>query len=59
MNISNQPHNTFDKSEVEAVCSKIQANDDEWTYKVRHDPKGIGRSVIDVYDEDGEFISMM
>ncbi len=32
-------------------------NDDEWDYKVIPDPKGSGRAIIKVYDEDGEFIS--
>jgi hypothetical protein len=30
---------------------------DDWDYKVKHDPAGTGYSFIEVYDEDGEFIS--
>ncbi len=59
MFITNQPHTKFDPNEVDAICEKFQKDDDEWTYKVRRDPKGIGKSVIDVYDEDGKFISML
>ena len=28
-----------------------------WTYKEKRDPKGTGGSLIEVYDEDGEFVS--
>lgn len=33
--------------------------DDDWTYVVRNDPKGSGKSVIDIYDEDGEFVGTL
>jgi len=50
---------TFDPKTVDATAAELQANDEDWTYKVKHDPKGTGRSLIEVYDENGEFIHFM
>lgn len=41
---------------AEQVAASLNAWDDEWTYRVKHDPAGTGYSFIEVYDEDGEFV---
>ena len=55
----NPAHQMYDPNKVNAICAELQKEDGDWTYKVRHDPKGTGLSVIDVFDEDGIFIEMM
>ena len=42
---------------AELKAAELQANDPDWKYIVRHDPKGIGYSFIEIYDEDNRFIS--
>jgi hypothetical protein len=42
---------------VDAVAADLKSNDPDWDYIVRHDPKGTGDSLIDIYDEDGEFVA--
>lgn len=59
MEISYTTHQTYDPKKVDDICKIIQSEDPDWIYKVRHDPKGTGFSVIDVFDEDGIFVSMM
>ena len=49
----------FDPKKVDEIAAELQAEDPDWTYKVKHDPKGIGYSLIQIFDEDGIFISNM
>lgn len=35
---------------------KLNADEDNWSYRVVHAPDGKGYSFIEVYDEDGMFI---
>ncbi len=47
----------FKPAEAERVAAEMQAGDEDgWKYVVKHDPKGIGLSFIEIYDEDGEFV---
>lgn len=46
----------FQPAEAERVAKTLEENDQDWSYVVRHDPKGTGYSFVEVYDEDGEFI---
>ena len=39
-------------------AAELQQGDPDWTYTVRHAPDGRGNSVIDIYDEDGEFVAV-
>jgi uncharacterized protein HemX len=57
--ILNHVHSTFDPAKVDAVAAQMQAGDDEWSYVVKNDPKGIGRSIIQIFDEDGEFVGLV
>jgi hypothetical protein len=50
-------HQMFDPAKVDAVVATLN-QDDDFKYVVRHDPKGTGRSVIEVYDEDGNYIGL-
>ena len=43
----------FPKDKVEAIAADMQANDEDWTYKVNHDPTGRSPYArIEIYDED-------
>lgn len=45
---------------AEEKAEQLNANaDDDWSYVVKHDPKGTGYSLIEVYDEDGEFVTYL
>lgn len=49
---------TFPPHEAEAIAATLTANDDAgWTYRARHCPKGTGWSLVDVFDEGGEFVA--
>lgn len=48
----------YNPADAEEKAAKMNANaDDDWAYIVKHDPKGTGYSLIEVYDEDGEFVT--
>ncbi len=53
----NTIHKTFPKDECIKICEELNNSDDGWNYIPNHDPKGTGNSFIEIYDEDGEFIS--
>jgi len=59
MNLENQPHKLFPPAKAEQVAKEMKLGDPDWTYTVRHDPKGTGQSFIEIYDEDGEFVSRL
>ena len=44
----------YTPAKAEEVAATLNANDPDWTYKVVHDPKGVGYSFIEIYDEAGE-----
>ena len=58
INIATEPHQLFTPEKAELEAKKLNSTDD-WTYKVVHCPKGTGYSFIEIYDEDGEFISKL
>jgi len=42
---------------AEEAANLIRSGEDEgWEYRVIPDPKGSGKAIIKVYDEDGEFV---
>lgn len=41
------------EAEAIKVAAALQADDDDFTYRVRVDPKGTGKALIDVIDETG------
>ena len=55
----NHVHNTFDPIKVDAIAAQMQANDNDWKYVVRHDPKGTGKSIIQIFDENSEFVGLV
>lgn len=53
-------HTLYTKEEAESLAAELTKFDgDDWTYVAIHDPAGTGYSVIEVYDECGEFVSRM
>ena len=49
----------FSPADVENVAKEMQAEDEDWTYVVRHDPTGNAYSLIDIFDEDGELVGQV
>tara|TARA_R110002153_G_scaffold185017_1_gene338164 strand:- start:638 stop:829 length:192 start_codon:yes stop_codon:yes gene_type:complete len=50
----------FAPNDVDRVAAMMNSSHyDDWSYKVKHDPKGIGFSLIEIYDEGGEFVSYL
>jgi len=47
----------FSHIEEEAFINMMKIGDPEWTYIACHDPKGTGYSFIEIYDENGDFVS--
>ena len=56
MKLLDTTEHLYAPAKAEAVAAELQAHDEDWTYKVVHDPKGTGYSYIAIYDEDGEFV---
>ena len=48
----------FDPAIAEALAAEWNGDsgDDKWSYKARHDPSGKGKSVIDCWDEAGNYL---
>lgn len=48
---------------AEAIAARLNDPEDDcaddWTYVVRHDPKGTGYSLIDIFDEDNILIGQI
>jgi hypothetical protein len=55
--ISNRIYNC--KEDAEIVIKELKKKDKDWDYKVKLDPQGSGRAVIEAYDEHGEFVSLL
>ena len=49
----------FQPAKAEEVAAKLQAGDDGWEYRVKHDPMGKGYSFIEIYDEEGVFVGKL
>ena len=56
--LANQGHKLYHPEEAEQVA-KLMNEVDDWDYRVVHDPKGTGYSFIEIYDEDGQFVTRM
>jgi len=52
-----QNEKLFSPIEVEAFINMMKIGDPEWKYVACHDPKGTGYSFIEIYDENGDFVS--
>ena len=54
--ISNGPARVFNC--VASARAHIALLDDpDWTYKVIPDPKGTGKAIVKIYDEEGYFVA--
>ena len=58
LNMANNPRLLLEPEAAEKVAEELNAGDEDWTYKVKHDPTGKGWSFIEIYDEDGEFVDV-
>ncbi len=57
MKLIDTTHKLFSPEKAEEVACEMAAGDPDWEYRVVHCPKGTGLSFIEIYDEDGEFVS--
>ena len=48
----------FKPESADALAAGLNAEDDGWTYVVRHDPTGKGYSFIEIY-EDNELLGKL
>lgn len=64
----NTTHSTMPPEKAEAMAAKLNGERgsnpdwgdvDDWTYKVKHDPKGTGGSIIQIFDETGAFVGLL
>ena len=44
---------------AEELTTRLNSEDEDWTYVARHDPKGTGYSRVEVYDEDGYLLGSL
>lgn len=50
----------YKPAKANQIAEMLNADpDDDFEYRVKHDPKGTGDSLIEVMDDDGEFIGYM
>lgn len=47
----------YSPAEADRIVAEMLVADPEWTYVACHDPKGTGYSFIEIYDEEGEYVS--
>lgn len=59
--IDTAPSTVFTLAQAEAIAAGQNADPDNdgWTWTVRPDPLGSGRAVIDIHDDDGEFVATL
>lgn len=44
-------------AEAKAVADTMSADDPDWTYTIVPDPKGTGKAIVKIYDEDAYFVA--
>ena len=54
--INSGPSQMFSPKEAEATAAILQADETDWTYVVKHDPKGTGWSFIEVRDNEDDHL---
>ena len=57
--LANDPPRLFEPAKAEEVAAELKASDPEWDYRVKHDPTGRGLSFVEIFDEEGEFVSKL
>ena len=60
MKMLNSTPKLYKPAAAEEKAKQLNANpDDDWKYTVKHDPKGTGYSLIEVYDEEDQFVTYL
>lgn len=59
LNIANEPGKFFSHAEVDAIAASMNTPEDDWTYVADHGPEGSRYARIRIFDEEGEFVSML
>lgn len=49
----------YTKQDAISVAAAMNASDDDWDYRPKHDPAGTGYSFIEIFDEDGNLVGKM
>lgn len=48
----------YNPEEAERIAAEMaEMEEGGWTYTAKHDPKGAGYGLIEIRDEDGEFVA--
>lgn len=59
MKVMNSTHQLFNPAKAEIIANDMNQGDPDWKYVVNHDPRGTGYSFIEIFDEEGEFVSRL
>ena len=53
----NATHTGLSPERASELAEDLNADPlEDWTYQVRHDPKGTGFSFVEIYDETGTYL---
>ncbi len=52
-------HTVYTSVEEATIIATELNSGDDWDYVVCPDPKGSGRAIINIYDEEGDFVEVM
>ena len=55
--LASEPKSLFNADTANRVSAALNADSDDWAYKVHHCPDGLGQSYIEIIDENGEHIA--
>ena len=58
LNMANNSRLLMKPEAAEKMAAELNASDPDWTYKVKYPLTGTGWALIEVYDEDGEFVDV-
>jgi len=52
----NAAYTLFAPAEADRIAAAMGAEDPDWQYVAMHDPKGTGRSFVEIRDDDGHVV---
>jgi len=59
LNMANNSRLLMKPEAAEKMAAELnEYEEDGWTYKVKHPPTSTGWSLIEIYDEDGEYVDV-
>lgn len=50
-------NNLYSRETAERIAAELTSEDEDgWRYTAKHDPTGKGLSLVEIFDEKGEFV---